>query len=123
MPLSPSLPPSSLSHTQSGIYMRVVWCGGVRRHECAAPSSIALVPSSSALAPLSIVLAAAQRRLQHTYFLVSVRCFSEEKVWFAVSVHSRRSLLRSRRHLLRSRRRCRPKICKSDSTKQSFNNF
>ncbi len=46
-----------------------------------------------------------RRRLQHTYFLVSVRCFSEEKVWFAVLVHSRR-------RLLRSRRRCRRKYAK-----------
>jgi hypothetical protein len=46
-----------------------------------------------------------RRRLQHTYFLVSVRCFSEEKVWFAVSVHSRQ-------RLLRSRRRCRQKYAK-----------
>jgi hypothetical protein len=52
----------------------------------AAAPSIALVPPSIA-----------RRRLQHTYFLVSVRCFSEEKVWFAVSVHSRRRVLRSRR--------------------------
>jgi hypothetical protein len=42
-----------------------------------------------------------RRRLQHTYFLVSVRCFSEEKVWFAVSVHSRRRLLRLRRRYRR----------------------
>jgi hypothetical protein len=95
--------------------MRVVWCGAVRQREWAAPSSIAL-------APLSIALAAAQRRLQHTYFLVSVRCFSEEKVRFAVLVHLRRRLLRSPPSIALA-----PtppsKICKSDSTNQSFNNF
>jgi hypothetical protein len=111
--------------------MRVLWCGSVRRRHLL-HSRLGAAAPSVALAPLSIALMARcggavyctraavsrsrglvqqrrllrlRRRLQHTYFLVWVKCFSEEKVWFAVLVHSRR-------RLLRLRRRCRPKYVK-----------
>jgi hypothetical protein len=86
--------PSSLSHTQHE--------GFVVRHGAAAPS-IALAArcggavycTCGSVRRRHLLVSrrrqshSQRRRLQHTYFLVLVRCFSEEKVWFAVSVHSR----------------------------------
>ena len=67
-----------------------VWCGRLQ-------SPRRLLHSRTVyctLAPPSIALSRRrqshsrrrQRRLRHTYFLVSVRCFCEEKVWSAVLV-------------------------------------
>ncbi len=108
MPLPPSL---SLSHTQhGGVVVRLgsaapsialaARCGGAVyftraavNGTCGSVRQCRLLHSRCR----QLHLWRCRRRLQHTYFLVSVRCFSEEKVWFAVWVHSRRCLLRSRR--------------------------
>ncbi len=113
-----SLPPS-LSHTQhEGVVVRLgsaapsialaARCGGaVYFTRAAVNRTHGLVRQRHLLHSRRRQSHSRRRRrcLQHTYFLVLVRCFSEEKVWFAVSVHSRR-------RLLRSRRRCRWKYAK-----------
>jgi hypothetical protein len=55
-------------------------------HSRAAVYCTLVPPSIALLRRRQLHLRRRQRRLRHTYFLVSVRCFSEEKVRSAISV-------------------------------------
>ncbi len=118
-----SLPPSlSLSHTAWGCFGAARFCGAVYcahgsvRRRRLLHSRLGAAAPSIALAPPSIALAAPQALLPTHLFL----SFGEMFQWRKSSVCFFGALAPPSIALAPT---LPPKICKSDSTKQSFNNF